>query len=398
MRALLTLSALVVLGSAADAQSLWTIDTAGTVTGQTGPAAGACGYPLGPLLAQWSHVTPGICATPLATGGGAGDVGMNRALDQLWITDGFVAASYATYGTPLETGIDVASLLGGPVTGIDWDPSLAALWVTDGTSAVAAAIQLSGFCYDAVPLSSFALPTAAPATALSYDALTDTLWVVDATGMLTQVTKTGALGPLGSANVTATSGCGLAPGLTGVAVDSAGPAGRIYVTDGITIAAVDMSAGGVAAAPTFYSPASCFPALTPSCDGLTVAATGNVFGAASGGFLPVIGAKGQSIVPNPTLAIEVGGAKNLDVAILVLGTGYLCPAPLVLGVPFHVAPAPLIVAATVIVDATGFASKLLPLGVPTPIGKTVYLQWGIYTPSTGKVSSTRGMAMTTSLP
>jgi len=401
MRAPLVLSFLAALGTFPAAQSLWTIDTAGTVTGQTGPAGGACSYPLGPLTAQWGYVTPGQCATPDVTPGafGVGGIGMDRVDDELWITDGLTLASYATYSTPIKTGIDALAFTGAPLNGVDWDPA-GLLWVTDGKTAVSATIQLNGVCWEPVVQTSFPLPIAptATATALSHDPVTGALWVVDDSGVLTHVTKGGAVGALGSADVTATSGCTLAPSLTGVAVDTAGPGGRIYVTDGVTIAVVDMAAGGAAAAPTFYSPQSCFPAVTPLCDGLAVAASGNLFGSASGGFLPTIGAKGQSIVPNPSLAIEIGLANEFDVAVLVIGPDALCPSQTVLGVPFHIAPTPLVVAATVVIGDTGFASVPLPLGVGTPIGETVFMQWGVLTPSDGNVESSRGLAMTTSLP
>ena len=62
------------------------------------------------------------------------------------------------------------------------------------------------------------------------------------------------------------------------------------------------------------------------------------------------------------------------------------------------APTPLVVAATVVIGDTGFASVPLPLGVGTPIGETVFMQWGVLTPSDGNVESSRGLAMTTSLP
>jgi hypothetical protein len=389
------------LAAPLSAQTLWGIDSGGQVIGQTGPASGPCSYPLGPLTSLWSYATPGQCATPGATGGfgvpGIGGIGIDRKADELWITDGLTAAAYTTYSTPVVTGIDVAAILGGVATGIDTDPS-GRIWLTNGASAVLADVVITGACYDAVPFTSFALPIAGAALALSHDPITDALWVVDDQGMLTHVLKNGQLGPFGSVHVTTTSGCGLAAPLLGVAADTAGPAGRVVVTDGTTAAVVDMSAGGALAAPTFYQPSSCWPLVGGTSEGIVVAANGNLFGASSGGPLPAIGAKGQSIVPNPLLAIELGGAKPDDVAVLVLGKDHLCPALTVLGVPFHVAPTPLIIVATTLVNDTGFASIPLPLGVGTPIGQTVFLQWGIVTPATFAVSSTRGMAMTTSLP
>jgi hypothetical protein len=211
------------------------------------------------------------------------------------------------------------------------------------------------------------------------------------------VTKSGALGTFGSKNVTG-FGCTLATALTGVAVDTAGPAGRVYVTDGANVAVINALAPGGLAGPTFYSPLSCYASPVGAIQGLVVAATGNVFGAASGGFFPGIGHKGQSIVPNPSFAIEVGGAHDGEIAVLVLGPGYLCPAATVLGVPFHLSPTPLTVVTTKIIDATGFASIPVPLGPSTPIGHTVFLQWGLISPTTLAASSSRGMALTTSLP
>lgn len=392
-------AALLLLSAPAVAQGLWTIDGAGNAAQHSGPPLLPCGMPLGPLQAFWSYTNPGPCATPGPLGSGPlGDVGMDRTDDLLWITDGTIAAGYQTFSTPITTGIDVASLLGAPVTGLDWDPSLGGLWVTDGHSAASASISFTGTCYFATPLASFPLPIAHTATALSHDPVTNALWVVDDGGFLTQVTKTGALGPFGSKSVVSL-GCALLPALTGVAADPAGPAGRVYVTDGGNIAVINAAAPlGALGSSKFYTPSTCYPSPVGVVRGLVVAATGNSFGAPSGGFLPVIGAKGQSIVPNPTLAIEVGGAHKDDLAILVLGQGFLCPAATVFGVPFHIFSPPLIMVATTVIDSTGFASIPLPLGPGTPIGHTVYMQWGMINPSTLVVASTRGLAMTTSLP
>ena len=220
----------------------------------------------------------------------------------------------------------MTTLLGGQVTGIDWDPSIAGIWVTDGFNVASASIVFTNPCYDAVLLSSFALPSPNKAMALTHDPITDSIWVVDDGGFLTQVTKTGALGPMGSTQVSTTAGCGsLSTSLTGVAADPAGPAGRIYVTDGVTVAVVDASAGGVQATPTFYSPLSCYIAPSTPLQGMTVSATGNLFGDTSGGIFPVIGSTGQSIVPNPSYAVNVAAANDGELAVLIASTGHLCP-------------------------------------------------------------------------
>jgi hypothetical protein len=393
------IAVLSALAVPAAAQGLWTIDASGNASEHNGPSALPCGAPLGPLLAQWSYDVPGPCATPNPLGAGfQGDIGMDRTEDLLWITDGTIAAGYQTFGTPITTGVNVTGLLGAPVTGMDWDPAIGGIWVTDGQDVASAAIVFNGTCYEASLLSTFALPIAHQATALSHDPLTNTLWVVDDGGFLTQVTKAGALGPMGSKLVTGL-GCLLSTSLTGVAADTAGPAGRVYVTDGSNVAAVFAAGASAILAPgTFYSPLPCYASPVGSVRGLVTAATGNVFGSGSGPLFPSIGHKGQSIVPNSTLAIEVGGAHQNEIGILVLGPSYLCPPLSVLGVPFHISPTPLITLATTVIGPTGFASIPLPLGVGTPIGHTVFLQWGLIDPVTFKASSTRGLALTTSLP
>ena len=398
----LFLTALPLLAAPAAAQSVWTIDQSGNVTLHNGPASGPCSYPLGPLLSFYSYVTPGICATPAATGAtSAGDMGIDRPANELWITDGVTAARYQNFGTPVVTGIDISSVFGAPVTGLDWDPGQGVLWVTDGASAAAVSLNFLDPCYAPVTGTTFALPlpTGSPATALSHDPLTDSLWVVDDGGYLTQVTKTGALGPLGSVQVSTTSGCGLAPSLRGVAVDTAGPAGRVYVTDSVTVAVVDAAAGGIQAAPTFYAPQTCYQPPSVPLQGMAISPSAATFGSPSGALFPVIGHSGLSIVPNPSLTINVAGANENELAFLVLSNDFSCPALTVLGVPFHLgAGGPLITVASAVIDATGFAALPLPLGVGTPIGNTVFLQWGLIDPSTFVPSSTRGMALTTSLP
>jgi hypothetical protein len=128
-------AALLLLSAPAVAQGLWTIDGAGNAAQHSGPPLLPCGMPLGPLLAFWSYANPGPCATPGPLGAGPlGDVGMDRTDDLLWITDGTIAAGYQTFSTPITTGIDVASLLGAPVTGLDWDRPSAACGSPTGTA------------------------------------------------------------------------------------------------------------------------------------------------------------------------------------------------------------------------------------------------------------------------
>ncbi|MEM7306751.1 MAG: hypothetical protein AAF682_08775 [Planctomycetota bacterium] len=392
---------LPLLTAAVSAQSLWTIDQSGNVTKHNGPAAGPCSYPLGPLLSFYSYENPGICATPLATGAGAaGDIGLDRVSDELWITDGFIASGYQTFGTPVKTGVDVFSILNAPVTGIDFDPGTGELWVTDGANLGRATITFFDPCFlptstSSVPLP---LPTGSPATSLSHDPVTDTLWIVDGAGFLTQVEKSGALGPLGSTQVSVTSGCGLDSALTAVAADNAGPAGRVYVTDGTTVAIVDAAAGGGPAATTFYSPFSCYTPPSIPLQGMVIASDGNLFGSTSGGIFPIIGQSGAAIVPNPTFSVELAAANENELAVLAMSTSFSCPALNLFGVPFHLGVSPLLVLATATVPDTGLASVNIPLGGMTPVGEEFFFQWGMIDPLTLAVTSTRGLAVTTGMP
>ena len=90
-------------------------------------------------------------------------------------------------------------------------------------------------------------------------------------------------------------------------------AGIFYVTDGISVAR--MVPGGALAAPSFYSPISCFPLLAPSA-GLAFAGRQITYGLgadSSGAFAPpVIGSVGQSYTGNPAYGITLDGTINPD--------------------------------------------------------------------------------------
>jgi hypothetical protein len=213
---------------------------------------------------------------------------------------------------------------------------------------------------------------------------------------VTQVLAGGALGPFGSFSAVAASPCPIGPALQGLAVDAAAPPGTLYVTDGSSV--YRLSAGGGPAAPTFYSPAPCnAPPVAPLL-GLGFAATSTIFGSASSGFFPSIGAHGQSVVPNPAYAIEMGGGHAGDLAALLVGTAALCPAIPVLGGLLSIAPATSPVLAATVVPLTGFFSQPTPIGPAVPPGITVFLQWFTIDPATLAVKSSPGLEIATALP
>ncbi len=406
MLRILPLAAAALAAGALHAQSLYTIDQNGQLTQQNGPGGGPCNYPLGPLLAQYSYVTGSFCVSPAETGPGPeGGMTMDRLSDTLWITDGFIVSEYQNFGTPLQ-GFDVplGTLFANPVTGIAYDPSLGALWLTDGLTA--AAVTPPNPCpgTHTVVSGPFPLPLVAQAaTALDYDPSTDTLWFTDSAGNLVQSTKTGALGSFGSVNVSAGSPCGLTNDLRGLAIDTAQAPGTMYVTDGTTMAYVDAGSGGASAPTTFYTPNACYFPIASPLNAIVYAATPSSFGSPSGAggfsFFPAIGSTGQSVIPNTAFEIGVaGGLIENEIAVLVMSTGHLCPSTTVAGVPFHLTPSPLIQIAVTIVDATLNVSVPTPLGLGTPIGVTLFFQWGILDPATFQFFSTRGLALTTSRP
>ncbi|MCZ6596806.1 MAG: hypothetical protein O7B99_04135, partial [Planctomycetota bacterium] len=272
-------------------------------------------------------------------------------------------------------------------------------WITDGTELVAVVpgppLPITSCPSDAVVVSGpFPLPlVGGPATALAYDPSTDALWFTDDAGFVTHVTKSGAVGALGSFDATA-GACGLTPNLRAITVDTAQAPGTLYVSDENTVAYVDAAAGGAAASTTFYTPFSCFTPLGNPIQGLIYAATGNLFGSASDGIFPIIGHEGQSIVPNPSFAISVAGANGGATAFLMLSTSFLCPAGSIFGVPQNIAlPAQQVATGTV--APTGLFTAPVPLPPTAPLGLTIFVQWGLFEGS-GVWTSTRGMSMTTS--
>ena len=165
----------------------------------------------------------------------------------------------------------------------------------------------------------------------------------------------------------------------------------LYVTDGFAINR--LSPPGVVAAPTFYTPAPCFPVLTAGpVSGLGFSLHGVTFSLpchTEGGLLPMITSTGNS---------TEDGAMTL---------GLVAPAPpgpLFLLISFALGPPFLFDGCTIVtVPATMIGIPALPggviaFGIPPawPAGTTVYFQWVYF--ARGGFAITPGLGITVGMP
>lgn len=378
---------------------------------------GPCGAPVPSLTSCGGGLPPCPIPAPgpVPAGSLLGDVADDPLRDVLWMTDGFIIGEYTGDG---PCGVGSCTITQtfpappgfGPILGMGADVSgtftggAPLLWITDGAS-LAAIIPPSGCATPTFFFPPCPAPTASggPITDMSYDPSTGTLHAVEAGGFLLSFaapTCTWSAAPI------ALTACGLGPGLTGIAFDtntpvfSGGPPAG-YVTDGTTVAYVDL-ATGLPAPPTFYSPVACTPAPVPFLSGLAMAQRGVQYGTSR--FGASLTTFGQSSSPGPTFGLELTGAPAGDAAWLLLnfsfpGPGYFCP-----GVPG--------VGTTIWVDPTppGSATNLgplpsscvpIPLPIPSgaPTGLNVFAQF-VFLPSSGPPASdaTSGLCFTLGAP
>lgn len=361
----------------------------------------ACGYP-SPSADVWVLPDPGSsCGTigPFTPppAGVLGDSAVDVLADVAWITDGATLSAYVDGASITNVAVPPGLLLPGPVTGLGCDSAGGLLWLTDGK--VAAAIPVPGPGCPALPpptAGPFALPlTGTLALDIAWDSWTNTLWVCDDGGVVTNVTTTGALGPAGSF---VPASCGLGATLTGIAFDSA--TGNLFVTDGVGIEYVTPT--GAPAPPTFYTPAS--PCASPPPPGPPAALSGLAFAprpqryggaCATAGSAPFIDFVGSfSTSPNPSFGITLSNALPSTTAALLISPGAPCPA-----LPWgacDVLVFPFTLAFFTTTDSSGQAGFPLPIpgyaaGSPF-IGLTAKAQWLILSPA-GR-QTTEGLAFT----
>ncbi|MFO0985020.1 MAG: hypothetical protein U1E76_25375 [Planctomycetota bacterium] len=391
----------LLLGSIASGQTLVTLEG-------TYPSGGefsihppnACGYP-NPSAYVWFlpdfASTCGSIDQFLPPPDLYADAAVDKIRDIQYMTDGKQITGYQQSVPVSQMTVFPGPTLPGPLTGMGYDSENDRLWLTDGTSAVAIAPPALGCDTPSVVIAAFALPIGgAIATDLDWDPRTDTLWVCDHLGFVTNVKIGGGIGPGGAF---AAGNCSLSF-LSGIAYDTC--QGTLFVTDGVIIE--HLTTTGAPGPATFYAPNP--PCMTPPPPGPPSALSGLAFsprpqlfgaGCATVGTVPAIGFTGSfSISPNPSFGITLTGAYPGASAVLLLGLNAACP-PLQWGA-CDLYAFPFFLVVNRLVDGTGAASVALPiptLPVGGGIGITVIAQWAVQPPVAGKQTS-EGLSFTLS--
>ncbi|MCB9896533.1 MAG: hypothetical protein H6825_00890 [Planctomycetes bacterium] len=394
----ISLAAGLLLGAApfANAQRLLGSDSVGALNWTfTSAPGGPCGAPVPTAFPcpNAALVCPGV--PPLGTtsaGSLLGDIADDPLTDTVYTTDGLVITSFTgdtacSGGACFPINSFFAPTFGGvmgPLTGMGCDASGGftggppLLWVTDGKMIAAFVPPPAGACGPIVPVFPPCLLASAaigPATDVSWDP-GGVLWVSFAPGFI-QAYVPGGCAP--ASPVIPVGACPLGP-LVGIAVDTStpnffSPVTAGYVTDGVTVAYVDLFTGAPAP-PTFYTPLTCNP--TPALlNGLALAQHGVQYGA------PRVGAKldtfGQASTPGPTFGLEVTGAPSIGTAFLIVnfnfpGPGFFCPPVPGVGTKIWVDPtAP---GTVIALPALGPGCVPIPLAIPpaVPAGLEIFAQ------------------------
>lgn len=386
---------LAVAAPAALCQTLYTIH--GGVVGTSnvselkGPPSLPTGYPGGPVVSTFPTTVPFGCATVGALGtppvSVLGDVAVDMVGDVVWATDGATITSYSPAGVPLNS-FPVPFPLG-PLTGLGFNSAAGALVMTDGVLIMGAAAVAPG-CGAPALGAFFPSPSAFPLTDIEWDPASGTFFGCDSMGFVTNIAPGGGIGPFGVFPVVGLCAPGLGPKLQGLAVDTTtlGPP-VLYVTDGFKINRI--SPPGVVAAPTFSTPASCFPVLTAApINGLAYSLHAVSFSLpchTAGGMLPAITSTGHSTVPG-LMTVGITGAAPAGLAMLMI-TPFLGPPVAFKGCSLLMLPT---TSFTFPVGPLGTFVLPLPIAPATPVGVSVYMQWLCV--SGGGIGITPGLELT----
>jgi hypothetical protein len=371
---------LALVAGAAGAQSLYTFSPGGVVE-FTGPPAGPCVYPNGPVIGAFPPIAV-PCFAPGPPVAPFGDVAVDPTTDTIYVTDGPVIGVYTSAGAHLGSVPPIAPFA--PLSGMGIDGGGGILWITDGFlyGGIALPFLLCG-APPPVAIGPFPVPIgpffAGPIGDIDWDPGTGSLFACDAAGLVGNFFPGPASppGPFGIFPVAPGPCPPLAPPLYGIAVDRTLPGtGTIYVTDGLTISY--LVAPGVPAPLTFYTTAFCYPTpAPPPLSGLAFAGRQITYGAGAnnlGGPVPTIGSVGQTWVGNPAYTMTLAGALPGAIAHLKYSPMPLCPPPIIVGLPLYLMP-PLATAVIVPVGLAGTASFTAPIPPAFPIGLNVYLEW-----------------------
>lgn len=394
LRSLSTLAACALVSASALGQSVWGVNGPAALAQQmTGPPAGPCAYPSGPLIGGFPYAAPFGCATAGPFGGlNGGDITIDRVADTVWVTDGMWITNYTKAGVPLSS---FPTPLTTGCRGLGWS-SLGAgsvLWVTDGSVFGAIlpppAPGCGGFGTWVVGPNPVAFP--GMATDIDHDPLSGTIFISNSNGLVSNQTIAGAPGPWG---IFAPGGC-FGGGLTGICVSSPGLK-ALYVTNGQTVAHIGF--GGGLYGPTFYTPNPCFSwAGAAPISGLAHDCAPIRYGQGCDNTLftiPTIGAVGEALTPNPTFAITLGNSDPGN-AFLLVGTSAACPAPFFMNCRILVAP----ISFTIGPIPHGGPNVVLPAALPPaiPLPISIYTQW-VNMKTAGGVETTAGLEFSIGLP
>jgi hypothetical protein len=398
--------AALALATPAGAQALYGLAANGDVVMFNGPKSGACNYPPGPLLALFSSTSNFPCgklSVPAALPDPRGDIAYDREGDMLWATDGAVVAEMQSFGTIVRSfSLVPGDILPGALTGLAYDGVGEILWITDGKFAAGVIPPPAPGCpfspVVALVHGPFALPIGPTfqVTDLDWDPALQCLWVCDNAGLVQSLTTTGAPGPLPPFLPFASVPCPMSVPLHGLAVDSSAAPGTLIVTDGTTTYRVS-AATQSPAPPSFAFPQPCNTSPFP-IKGLAFAAVGTIYGSASGGIFPAIGASQQPLIPNPSFSVTVVGAKQGHFVGLLASGQSLCPAGNLLGAPDYIG------FATAQVMGVKFVPSNLPIDFALPLppgisaGIQVFFQGYELDIATLELDSTPGLCLRTARP
>lgn len=288
---------------------------------------------------------------------------------ELTTTAGFYLSSFPAGG---------GALLPGLISGVGYDSPADIIWLTDGTLCIGVGLPPAPGMIPPIIVPIFPLPLmgGAPASGLSWDPMTATLWFCDTMGMVTNCAIGG--GPMASFPVSPP----LAPVLMGLTVNTTN--GNIQVTDGAMVAEF-FPAGPLAPPGAFYLSANPYPITLwgAPVSGLGFSLNPQRFGAGytmGGGPAPAIGwGGGNAYAGNPGFFLQQTGATPGAGVYLLYGF-----TPAIPGIPVK----PIFPGATLWINpifgiiflgpVPPGGTMVLPLPIPpppNPVGAPVYVQF-----------------------
>ncbi len=405
MRTAFTFLALAALAAAPAAQTIYGVmGSNGTVIEMSGPPAGACGYPDGPIASSFVYVQPATCAGNPVPGvfevGPAnlivGDVAVDREKDIVYVTDGAAIAAYdGASGAMIEHFTAAGLGLSMPLTGLGFDAQTGWLWITDIDEF--AALEPDGTC---TPTPRW-LATTPPLGLgnlgdIDMDPQTGELWVCDDMGQVARF----ALGAAVFTNLVNVAGLGglcgggLGPTLSGLCMDAAENATVLAVTDGPRVVRFSVVGfGGTGAPPSAFAfPSTCWANPGPApLQGLAYAAHAVTYG--PGALL--LDVTGQSVLPGAITLSGQGGAAGAAWVLYDLGAA--CPPLNLLGQQLLLPVGPGFGFFGPLPWAGGVAALTLPGALPAagavPYDLSAFLQ--VYVLTGGGWVASNGVSFTT---